>query len=76
MSTINLLVRDRTNYLNLRKGAERKLERLNAAHVVFGVERNAKGQLSTFYRVFFDDESLWAYDRTTDQRLPIEAVHR
>ena len=54
----NIFFRFGTLYQNLRKAAVKKLESSNAKHVIFGVHRNERGQLSTFFKVFTDDRSF------------------
>lgn len=75
MPVINLIVGDLTYYMRLRKGALRKLRETGAVSVVFGVNRNEKGQLSTFFIPFFKVEDLYDYDARTNQKIPILAVH-
>ena len=79
MKELNLLVVNAHGggklYANLRKAARRKLEALGAEHVVFGVNRNARGQLSTFFKVFYSDADLEAYDAEVYPTY-INAVHR
>lgn len=59
---------------NLYKAAQRKLEATGAQHVVYGVSRNAKGQLSTFF-IPVNDQGLEAYDMAVYPAY-VYAVHR
>lgn len=78
MTYVDVLTGTRKNYRNLDKAARRKLKALNARHVVFGLNRNAKGQLSTFFKVFTDDDGFFRYvdDFYATHREIVLAVHR
>lgn len=79
MTTYVDILKGRGNgFRNLDKGARRKLKALGAAHVVFGLTRNAKGQLSTFFKVFTDDDGFFRYvdDFYATHREIVLAVHR
>lgn len=75
---VDVLTGTRKNYRNLDKAARRKLKALNARHVVFGLNRNAKGQLATFFKVFTDDEAFFRYaeDFYSSHKEIVLAVHR
>lgn len=64
--------------MNLRKGAKRILRETDAKHVVFGVLRNEKGQLSTYMHAFSTDSELWAFEKIHNKwtKNIIWAVHR
>ena len=49
-------------FRNLEKAAEKKLVATGAAHVIFGVTRNARGQLSTFFKICMTHEDLYAFE--------------
>lgn len=76
--TTNIVIPSGTCLRNLDKGARRKLKALDAAHVVFGLTRNKLGQLSTFFKVFLDDDSFFSYvdDFYATHREIVLAVHR
>lgn len=78
MTYVDVLTGTRKNYRNLDKAARRKLKALGAAHVAFGLNRNDRGQLSTFFKVFLDDESFFSYvdDFYATHREIVLAVHR
>lgn len=78
MTYVDVLTGTRKNYRNLDKAARRKLKALNARHVVFGLNRNDRGQLSTFFKVFLDDESFFSYvdEFYATHREIVLAVHR
>lgn len=78
MTYVDVLTGTRKNYRNLDKAARRKLKAFDAKHVVFGLNRNAKGQLSTFFKVFTDDEAFFRYaeDFYATHREIVLAVHR
>lgn len=74
----NIVIPSGTCLRNLDKGARRKLKALGAAHVAFGLSRNERGQLSTFFKVFIDDDSFFRYvdDFYATHREIVLAVHR
>ena len=74
----NIVIPSGTCLRNLDKGARRKLKALGAAHVAFGLSRNKRGQLNTFFRVFIDDDSFFRYvdDFYATHREIVLAVHR
>ena len=79
MTTYVDILKGRGNgFRNLDKAARRKLKALNARHVVFGLNRNELGQLSTFFKVFLDDESFDQYVEGcyATHREIVLAVHR
>lgn len=79
MTTYVDILKGRGNgFRNLDKGARRKLKAFDAKHVVFGLNRNAKGQLSTFFKVFTDDDGFFRYvdDFYATHREIVLAVHR
>ena len=61
-------------HTNLLKAAQRKLNQSGAQHVVYGVSRNSKGQLSTFFHAV-DDKGLEDYD-TAVYPAYVYAVHK
>lgn len=71
---INLLNAKGKLFVTLHKAARRKLRALNAEHVVFGVDRDARGQLRTFFKPMTDAE-LDAYAAAQKDPFPILAVH-
>lgn len=78
MTYVDVLTGTRKNYRNLDKAARRKLKAFDAKHVVFGLNRNELGQLSTFFKVFLDDESFDQYVEGfyATHREIVLAVHR
>lgn len=78
MTYVDLMKGTGKNLRNLDKAARRKLKAFDAKHVVFGLNRNAKGQLSTFFKVFLDDESFFSYvdEFYATHREIVLAVHR
>ncbi len=73
MKGLNLFATPKNKiFLNLHKGAKKHLKRLGCQHVVFGVSRNAKGHLSTFY-IPMTDAELEAYQANNGEY--INAVH-
>lgn len=64
--------------INLRKGAKRILRETDAKHVVFGVLRDEKGQLSTYMLAFSTDTELWNFERFHNKisKQMIWAVHK
>ena len=64
--------------MNLRKGAKRILKETGAAHVVFGVLRNEKGQLATYLHAFYTDQDLWDFEEFHSKvtKQIVWAVHR
>lgn len=75
---VDLMTGTGKNLRNLDRAARRKLKALEAAHVVFGLTRNARGQLATFFRVFTDDDGFFRYvdDFYATHREIVLAVHR
>lgn len=75
---VDVLTGTRKNYRNLDKAARRKLKAFDAKHVVFGLNRNELGQLSTFFKVFTDDDGFFRYvdDFYATHREIVLAVHR
>lgn len=78
MTYVDILKGRGNGFRNLDKAARRKLKALNARHVVFGLNRNKLGQLSTFFKVFLDDDSFFSYvdDFYATHREIVLAVHR
>lgn len=78
MTYVDVLTGTRKNYRNLDKAARRKLKAFDAKHVVFGLNRNELGQLSTFFKVFTDDDGFFRYvdDFYATHREIVLAVHR
>lgn len=78
MTYVDLLTGSGKNFRNLDRAARRKLKALDAAHVVFGLTRNAKGQFSTFFKVFTDDDGFFRYvdDFYASHKEIVLAVHR
>ena len=79
MTTYVDILKGRGNgFRNLDKAARRKLKAFDAKHVVFGLNRNAKGQLATFFKVFSDDDGFFRYvdDFYATHREIVLAVHR
>lgn len=64
--------------INLRKGAKRILKETGAKHVVFGVLRNEKGQLSTYMHAFSTDAELWDFEEFHNKMTKqiVWAVHK
>lgn len=65
-------------FTRLHKAAKARLKALNAErftceHIVFGIERNVKGQLGTFFIPLKNDKELWAYADAVDDY--VFAVH-
>lgn len=76
MQHLKLLKGKNKLFLNLYKGAERKLYATGAQHVVFGVVRDDRGHLSTFFYPCDDEQlSVFAYMGEIEKRT-IYAVHR
>ena len=63
---------------NLRKGAKHLLKETGAEHVVFGVLRNEKGQLSTYMHAFYTDQDLWDFEEFHNKMTNniVWAVHK
>ena len=78
MTYVDLLTGSGKNFRNLDRAARRKLKAFDAKHVVFGLNRNAKGQLSTFFKVCTDDDSFFSYvdDFYATHSEIVLAVHR
>lgn len=78
MTYVDVLTGTRKNYRNLDRAARRKLKAFDAKHVVFGLNRNELGQLSTFFKVFTDDDGFFRYvdDFYATHREIVLAVHR
>ena len=78
MTYVDVMTGTLKNFRNLDRAARRKLKALGAAHVVFGLNRNDRGQLSTFFKVFTDDEGFCRYvdEFYATHREIILAVHR
>lgn len=74
----NIVIPSGTCLRNLDKAARRKLKAFDAKHVVFGLNRNARGQLATFFKVFSDDDGFFRYvdDFYATHREIVLAVHR
>lgn len=75
---VDLLKGNGKNFRNLDKAERRKLKEFDARHVVFGLNRNARGQLSTFFKVFTDDDGFFRYvdEFYATHREIVLAVHR
>ena len=78
MTYVDILKGRGNGFRNLDKAARRKLKELGAAHVAFGLNRNDRGQLSTFFKVFLDDDSFFSYvdEFYSTHREIVLAVHR
>lgn len=78
MTYVDVLTGTRKNYRNLDRAARRKLKAFDAKHVVFGLNRNELGQLSTFFKVFTDDDGFFRYvdEFYATHREIVLAVHR
>lgn len=78
MTYVDVMTGTLKNFRNLDRAARRKLKALGAAHVAFGLNRNDRGQLSTFFKVFLDDESFFSYvdEFYATHREIVLAVHR
>lgn len=78
MTYVDVMTGTLKNFRNLDRAARRKLKALDAAHVVFGLNRNDRGQLSTFFKVFLDDDSFFSYvdEFYSTHREIVLAVHR
>lgn len=78
MTYVDVLTGSGKNFRNLDRAARRKLKAFDAKHVVFGLNRNELGQLSTFFKVFTDDDGFFRYvdDFYATHREIVLAVHR
>lgn len=78
MTYVDILKGRGNGFRNLDKAARRKLKAFDAKHVVFGLNRNELGQLSTFFKVFTDDDGFFRYvdDFYATHREIVLAVHR
>lgn len=78
MTYVDVMTGTLKNFRNLDRAARRKLKALDAAHVVFGLTRNAKGQIATFFKVFSDDDGFFRYvdEFYATHREIVLAVHR